>query len=109
MYQKGHTLPRTPAGKGVLKEETQLAKSQKGPDEPERGGKAASHNGKATDSLESCPCLAERPKRHREDGPGPHRTGTGGAGSGGRGKGVSRARSGCEAATSAGGGAAAML
>ena len=67
MYQNGHTPPGTLAEKGVSKEEAQLAKSWKGPDEPKRGGKAASHNGKATDYLESSPCLSEGPKPRRED------------------------------------------
>lgn len=64
------TPPPTLAEKGVPKEEGRLGRSWKGPDELKRGGKAASHNEKATDYLESSPCLSEGPKPRREDGQG---------------------------------------
>lgn len=55
-HRTGHTQPGTPPQEGAPKAESLIAKSWKGPDAPERGGRAASHNGKATDYLNSNPC-----------------------------------------------------
>lgn len=50
------------AKEGAPKAEELITKSWKGPDSPERNGKAASHNGKATDYLKSNPCLPAAPE-----------------------------------------------
>lgn len=57
-----HTQTGTLAQEGAPEAEELIAKSWKGPHAPERGGKVASHKGKATDYLRSNPCLPAAPE-----------------------------------------------
>lgn len=60
-HRTGHTQTRTLAQEGAHEAEALIANCWKGPDAPERGGKLASHNGKATDYLNSNPWLPAAP------------------------------------------------